>query len=453
MKLNQPSIFFGVLAFIARAQKIGRLDKPFLVPLHRETVPVLKDGKIISHKASYSGKISVGGPMPQEFSMVFDTGSGHVILPSLHCESDTCRSHRRYNISKSPEAFAVNADSERVPANEEGDEVTIGFGTGSVTGGFVHESICLGRKTKSTGDENSHDVVVPCSRMSMVVAGEMSPQPFESFKFDGIFGLGLESLALSNKFSFFSQFSQQSTAPYFAMFLGDGDDGENSEIAIGGYNSERLSGVLNWAPVAMPKLGFWNLKIRSVRIGDKTVINCKKENCKAIVDTGTSHLGVPSTKHDIFQDMLSQVATADTQDCRTANAPTLTIELHDFTLTLGPDDYMRSLPLPDIAEDVSLGSVATHSCRPKVIPVNMKKPLGPNLFILGEPILHRYYTVYDWEAKRVGFGLANRLATRNEQALPTLENATLDENTLDLLESEAGNAIYLLQVSLTIVVS
>lgn len=435
--------------------------KPFLVPLHRETVPVLKDGKVISYKAAYSGAISVGGPKPQEFSVVFDTGSGHVILPSVGCKSDTCLAHRRYNMSKSSKAVALNADSEPVPANEEGDEVQIGFGTGSVTGGFVRESICLGQ-TASKANKKSQEIEVPCSLMSVVVAVEMSAQPFESFKFDGIFGLGLDSLALSNQFSFFSRVWAQNsggfqTSPHFAMYLGDNEKGENSEIAVGGYNSERLSGSLSWAPVAAPKLGFWNIKIRSVRIGNTSVLNCKKGNCKAIVDTGTSHLGVPQNSYDALQDMLSQVASADTQDCRVVKAPALTIELHDFTLTLGPEDYMRPLPLPEPIEHVTSGSLSTHSCQPKVMPVNMKKPLGPNLFILGEPVLHRYYTVFDWKEKRVGFGLASRHGKQETQALPTSRNTSLDESMLDQIEamdttdSEVENSIYLMQVSLTIV--
>lgn len=40
------------------------------------------------------------------------------------------------------------------------------------------------------------------------------------------------------------------------------------------------------------------------------------------------------------------------------------------------------------------------------MPVNFPAPLGPNLFILGEPVLSRYYTVYDWERPQIGFGLA-----------------------------------------------
>merc|ERR1719498_555888 len=46
-------------------------------------------------------------------------------------------------------------------------------------------------------------------------------------------------------------------------------------------------------------------------------------------------------------------------------------------------------------------------CRPRLMPVNMPAPLGPNLFILGEPVLHRYYTVFDWAGPSIGFGVAN----------------------------------------------
>merc|ERR1719240_1654919 len=52
------------------------------------------------------------------------------------------------------------------------------------------------------------------------------------------------------------------------------------------------------------------------------------------------------------------------------------------------------------------GPVTRH-CSPRTMPVSLPAPLGPKLFILGEPVLHRYYTVYDWQTHHVGFALAN----------------------------------------------
>lgn len=465
----------GVASGKADLQQGDVAGSPYLLPLHREQIPVRQNGKVVSFKTTYSGKISVGGGAGQEFSVVFDTGSGHVVVPSLTCDSATCLKHHRYNISKSPKALPVNSDGQKVPDDELCDQATIGYGTGSVTGEFVKESVCLGpakpaadtRSLKSAAIATKEPV---CTTMNMVVAVEMSAQPFESFKFDGIFGLGLDSLALSSDFSFFSSFSAQARSKQtasFGFFLSDGEHGEQSEIAVGGHNSDRLMGPLAWAPVASPKLGFWNIKIRSVRIGGVDVANCKKGGCKGILDTGTSHLGVPSHHIDSITDLLSQ-NVAGTTDCRSVAAPEVKIDVNGFIITLGPEDYMpASVDNPAIAAgdavnenavDVVSASnglarredpAAMRRCQPRVMPVNMQKPLGRNVFLLGEPVLHRYYTVYDWHKQRVGFGLANNNKNRIRGGTTASASAELKVESLDALEGE-DEEIYMLQMSVTI---
>merc|ERR550532_3474283 len=99
---------------------------------------------------------------------------------------------------------------------------------------------------------------------------------------------------------------------------------------------------------------------------------------------------------------------------------------------------MRKLPVPkgmyqktqgisqtSITEETASTSIAANdeasqTCTPRLMPVNLPAPLGPKLFILGEPILSRYYTVFDWHAKQIGFGLSatdqNRQALRLQQS-------------------------------------
>merc|ERR1719482_1837449 len=62
--------------------------------------------------------------------------------------------------------------------------------------------------------------------------------------------------------------------------------------------------------------------------------------------------------------------------------------------------------VPEADPNDAPGTVPRY-CRPRLMPVNMPAPLGPNLFILGEPVLHRYYTVFDWKGPRIGMGVAN----------------------------------------------
>lgn len=363
---------------------------PRLIPLTRESVPVLRGDVVVSHKTTYSGTISVGSPR-QEFNVVFDTGSAHIVLPSSNCESESCLMHRRYNLSQSSTSLPINLDGSPVPPDELCDQVTIGYGTGTVTGEFAQELVCLG----------SDDA--PCVQANVVTAVEMTPLPFKTFTFDGIFGLALDSLALTPAFSFLDRMPNlNSTASrQFGVFLTDGEGGDQSEIALGGYNSQRLLSPLEWAPVAQRKLGYWRVKIKEIRIDGHTLDVCADGTCRGIVDTGTSHIGIPGPNLHEIGELLSVDAHSESEDCREARGNTLELVLDGVVLRLTPENYMRPLPL-----SVSTGAKVQRICAPRIMPVNLPAPLGPKLFVLGEPLLHRYYTVYDWGAKRIGFGEA-----------------------------------------------
>lgn len=411
-------------------------SEPYLVPLRRESVPVRRRGKIASFKTSYSGVVHMGVPA-QEFRVVFDTGSGHIVLPAIECQSESCLHHRRFNMTASTTAKAINMDGSRVAPGATCDQVTIGFGTGEIKGEFVADNFCLG-----PANHDADEGVKTCVDAFTVVAVEMSTQPFKTFGFDGILGLGLSSLAVTSDFSFFHQLSRSKKmrSDHFGIFLTEGENGEESEIAIGGHNEARLLEALKWSPVPMAELGYWQVQIRAFRVDGVTLDVCQDGTCRGVVDSGTSHLGIPSQFHNQVEQLLTQDA-GNLADCRMAKAPQLEIELTNVNLTLYAGTYMRRLPLQ---EGVQVGSAtgvtmnssltasntdrsaeltevdlnetnAKHYCRPRIMPVSMPAPLGPKLFILGEPVLHRYYTVFDWSQPRVGFGLAkNQLNTRGK---------------------------------------
>jgi saccharopepsin len=420
--------------------------EPYLVQLRRESVPVKRKGVVVSHKTSYSGVLSVGigDQVPQEFRVVFDTGSGHVALPSASCKSESCQIHRRYDMSKSPSAIPINADGTKVPEGELCDQVKIGFGTGSIVGEFARDTVCLG--SASAGGAQWRDTM--CQEVQIVTAVEMSTTPFKNFGFDGILGLGLQSLALSPDFSFFNLLSKGDKlgAAHFGVFLTDDESGETSEIAIGGYNPARLLQPLSWSPVAKPEQGYWQVEITAVRVNGVELDFCKDGSCRGVMDTGTSHLGIPAP----YDKSLAQLLTRDAQDlsdCREVAAPVLEIEVPGFNITLDPENYMRKLPLragvnvgsskgvvlPSQASSTTTlpptvlrddGSEVEHYCRPRLMPVNLPAPVGPNLFILGEPVLQRYYTVFDWKGPSIGFGLSTN-AQKSKKKKSTLEDGVM----------------------------
>merc|ERR1719408_1119541 len=149
---------------------------PYLIPLRRESVPVRRHGKIASFKTSYSGVISVGSPQRQEFRVVFDTGSAHVVLPALECGSESCLLHRRYNMAASRSAALVNADGSVVEPGDYADQATIGFGTGEITGEFVKDRVCLGPADDKEVQAIEGQPRPPCLDVSLIMAIEMSAQ-------------------------------------------------------------------------------------------------------------------------------------------------------------------------------------------------------------------------------------------------------------------------------------
>jgi len=474
-------------------QEAPKKSRPLIIDLRRESVPVYRRGKIASFKTSYSGVLNVGTPA-QEFRVVFDTGSGNIVLPAAECKTEACLmpDRRRFNMSASSTSAPVNSDGSVVPEGEACDQVTIGFGTGEITGEFTTDTVCFGVPPKPPSleeadsseeeiltDDNpvslqeSHSPAVKgdaefetqlCVEMSVVLAVEMSTQPFKTFRFDGILGLGLDGLAMNKQFSAFEMIMGTGLpASHFGVFLSEGEDGEEeSQIAMGGVDHRRLLEPLSWAPVQMPELGYWQVPIKAVRVGGKLLDVCLDGTCRGVVDTGTSHLGIPAPYDKEMSELLVREA-GDVLDCRLIDAPEIEIELPGYTITLHPANYMRRLPLregvsvssaqgvyvpandtnktlaaPSSSDPVGQKSVANFSglqtnhsknasaatsvpsdqaadsegpvrrfCSPRLMPVRLPEPLGPKLFILGEPVLHRYYTVYDWGNRSVGFGLAN----------------------------------------------
>lgn len=411
--------FFALLAAAPAALPLGALERQLACPgtpeecgikspppplhtvaLRKQYVPIMRNGTTLAYKTAYFGEISIGRPIKQPFTVVFDTGSGHLILPSKGCGSETCQQHRRYDRLLSDTAVDIEYDGTMIlPGARTRDQVEITFGTGHVVGEFVRDHACI-------GESSEH-----CVALRVVLANKMSHEPFGLFKFDGVLGLGFNALTLDPHFSFFGMMAKQhpTMRPQFSVFLSRDDEGK-SEISFGGYDVQRTASEMLWAPVAMQELGYWQVQIKSIRIGDTVLDDCADGGCRAIVDTGTSLLGVPRqisrTMHRLLARPLPTGADPESTDCRTVDGSTLEFDLGGPVISLAAEDYSRPAPFNITTPGYGVGW--QMFCRSLLLPVDMKEPLGPRVFIWGEPVLRKYFTVYDWGAKQVGFALAGK---------------------------------------------
>merc|ERR1719421_1684720 len=161
-----------------------------------------KNAMEVIHKTAYWGTIKMGTP-PQEFKVIFDTGSGNLILPSSKCNMPGCNPHKKYDPSTS--------SSQQSVVNENGEGSTeISFGTGQIEGDYYQDNFCL-------GDSNL------CSNVRFIASTEQSPEPFQETPFDGILGMGFKDLSMGKGFNIVDDMNDANQMPQgtFAVYLSD----------------------------------------------------------------------------------------------------------------------------------------------------------------------------------------------------------------------------------------
>jgi len=372
----------------------------FSIPLERR--PISKSNTLLQlqlhkssmstrmvHASEYFGKISIGTP-GQEFLVVFDTGSGNLLIPSKQCTDAACVTHKRFDDSKSSSAIEVAfADHPDKPMDKSGDRdvVTITFGTGEMSGVFIKDRICIG---------------TICAHGDFVAVTEESDEPFALVPFDGIFGLSLPQMSESPAFNVLDSFIKEKALKKncFSVFLA-ADDKEASEITFGQWRNERMASELFWVPVS--HAGYWQVAMADIAVDNK-VQNLCQGGCQVAVDSGTSLMAGPT---ETINHLIETLKVAS--DCSNYHKlPRLGFVVGGHILNLEPSEYV------DKGED---------GCTVALMALDIPPPKGP-LFIFGDPFLRKFYTVYDREKLKVGFAVARHKNTTAAEAAVSLVQLT-----------------------------
>ncbi|KAL0967228.1 hypothetical protein UPYG_G00249450 [Umbra pygmaea] len=321
--------------------------------------------------AQYYGPISLGTP-PQNFTVVFDTGSSDLWVPSSYCVSEACGMHERF------EAFRSSS------FNHDGRRFGIHYGTGHMLGIMSREVLKVG------------SVMIQNQEF-----GESVYEPgfvFVMAKFDGVLGLAYPSLAeeIGNPV-FDSMMNQNSlTQPIFSFYLSksklNGD--HEGELLFGGIDETLFTGPINWNPVTLKN--YWQIKVDSIQVQGASSF-CP-HGCQAIIDTGTSVITGPTVDILALQQLIGATPTSIGEyliDCtRLQSLPEVTLVLNKVEYVLTSESYVRKENLGD-----------TEICFSGFQAEDMPSSLGP-VWILGDIFLSEYYSVYDRGQDRVGFAKA-----------------------------------------------
>jgi hypothetical protein len=323
----------------------------------------------VVHKTAYWGDISIGSP-PQQFKVIFDTGSGNLIIPSSECSVPGCAPHKKYNHGSSSTSKSVQNEK-----GEDSSEIT--FGTGQIEGNFFRDKLCIGDSL--------------CIDANFIAAEKETTEPFQEIPFDGIMGLGFNDLSMGKGFNMIDELTADGALPggQISFYLTDGGD---SEVTFGGYKSEYLASDIVWAPVEVQS--WWQVAIKDITFDNQPKGLCNGE-CRVAVDTGTSMLAGPSD----LVDKLSSMVDAKSDCSNFDSLPKLGFQIGDKVLNLMPDDYMDK---------------SASDCSFSLMALDVPPPKGP-LFIFGDPFLRRFVTIFDNGNSgnpRVGFAVSNQAGGR-----------------------------------------
>lgn len=347
--------------------------------------------------AQYYGVVKIGTP-PQEFEVVFDTGSADMWVPGPNCSkhSANCQGKAAFDSSKSTSFAAVASDAM--------SQFTIAYGSGKVQGSYGVDTVTL-----------AEDFTVDHQTFAYVDSTDGLKDVYKLAKFDGILGLAFAVLSSNAGVpTVMSQLADQGKG-MFAFHLADDADGE---LAIGGYNKERMEGEVNWVNLVNP--GYWLVSM------DKVTFNGLQTDGEVggIMDTGTSLIyGPPSQVESMLNSLNSEWQFSTKLSLYQISCEA---DVPDMTFTIAGKDYTvpaEDLVIADESGQYCFFGVArmtynVQAAGAAALDAHVDLPPAENLaarnlvpekfkgntWLVGDSFLRNYYTIYDYNNEK--FGLA-----------------------------------------------
>lgn len=323
--------------------------------------------------AQYYGPIGLGTP-PQEFNVIFDTGSSNLWVPSSNCRSIACFFHKKYDSSLSS-TYSKN-----------GTAFKIRYGSGPVEG-------YISKDTLTVGSMNIEEQLF----------GETTQEPglvFAFGRFDGIFGLGYHEIAVNGVQPPFYNMMEHGliSEKLFSVWLGKQGETLGGELIFGAVDPSRFTGDIHWIPVT--RKGYWEVHLESASFVYDNENNKNQEwkanPCRAAIDTGTSLIAMPADEAEALHANINGAKKSPQGNtwiipCDMIDSlPDIAFQFNGKQFIIKPEQYVIK---------------AGGQCLSGFMGMDIPAPAGP-IWIIGDIFLRAYYSVYDFGKSRVGLATA-----------------------------------------------
>lgn len=177
--------------------------------------------------------------------------------------------------------------------------------------------------------------------------------------------------------------------PVFAFKLTPSSTGKGGQLTLGGVDPDDYEGPITWLPVT--KNLYWEVAMKKVQLGDLKI----DEPARAIIDSGTSLITMPSMLADYLNTLIGAYPIPGNMyalDPRTLDKlPSIKFSLGEHDFELMPSEY--TIMFDNLCVSVFSG-------------LDIPSDDGRPIWILGDAFMRKYYTVFDWGQRRIGFARA-----------------------------------------------
>ncbi|CAI4231043.1 unnamed protein product [Auanema sp. JU1783] len=361
-------------------KSIAEYTKQRYIPGHKfDPLEAYSEGLSDYSNAQYYGSCQVGTP-PQNFQILFDTGSSNFWVPCSDCPASNlaCDFHTKFDCDKSS------------TCTKTGKPFEIAYGSGSMKGVVDTDVICFGTDHAFCTDKTQG---LACAEQEPGLA-------FVAAKFDGLMGMAWDSISVNGIAQPMDQIFANTAIcknQIFSFWLNR--DVNNTvtggELSLCESDPNHFTGPIAWEP--LKSTDYWRIRLGAVNVGTTQITG----PVDAIVDTGTSLLTGPADQIKQIQRKIGAFPILggeyEVECSRLPKMPNVTFNLggQDFVLT--PYDYVLQM--------VSNGQ---ESCVSGFMGLDIPAPNGP-LWILGDVFIGKFYSVFDHANKRVGFAQAKSI--------------------------------------------
>ncbi|OMP02661.1 Peptidase A1 [Corchorus olitorius] len=216
----------------------------------------------------YYGEIGIGSPS-QTFSLVFDTATSNLWVPSSKCLfSIACHLHSKFRARLSTTYRKIG-----VPCK-------INYASGSISGFFSLDHVKVG------------DITV--KDQEFIEITKEGFLPFLVAEYDGILGLGFPEISMEYATPLWFNMVQQGyvSQEFFSLWLNQDLTSElGGEVIFGGLDWRHFKGDHTY--VSVRKTGYWQIEMGDILVENNSTGLCEN-TCAAIVDSGTSFNAGPT---------------------------------------------------------------------------------------------------------------------------------------------------------------